>query len=87
MFISSEHSGSSSTIVVLWNHPLYRCSPPTGSNLGFPIEAEDLARLSPLVFDHIDLLGRVFFSLPNSVRRGQLRPLGNPSEPTEETAI
>ncbi len=28
------------------------------STEGFPIEPEDVARLSPLVFDHINLLGR-----------------------------
>jgi hypothetical protein len=39
-----------------------------------------------LVFDHINLLGRYSFSLPDSVQHGQLRPLRNPSETTEEAA-
>jgi hypothetical protein len=50
------------------------------------LEKLDLARISPLVFDHINLLGRYSFSLPDSVQRGQLRPLRNPSEATEEAA-
>ena len=54
---------------------------------GFPVKTEDLARLSPLVFDHINLLGRYSFSLPDAVQRGQLRPLRNPSEATEEAAV
>ncbi len=36
---------------------------------GYPIPSEDVARLSPLVFDHINLLGRYAFSVPDSVIR------------------
>jgi Tn3 transposase DDE domain len=54
---------------------------------GFLVKTEDLARLSPLVFHHINLLGRYSFSLPDAVQRGQLRPLRNPSEATEEAAV
>jgi hypothetical protein len=31
--------------------------------------------LSPLMFDHINFLGRYAFALPDSVAQGQLRPL------------
>jgi hypothetical protein len=47
---------------------------------GYPINPEDVARLSPLGFDHINLLGRYAFSVPDSVVRGELRPLRNPSD-------
>jgi hypothetical protein len=42
---------------------------------GYPVRPEDVALLSPLVFDHINLLGRYAFSFPDSIARGQLRPL------------
>ena len=36
-------------------------------------------RLSPLGLKHINMLGRYAFTLPDSVARGELRPLRNPS--------
>lgn len=51
---------------------------------GHPIRQEDVARLSPLVFDHINLLGRYAFSVPDSVARGQLSPLRNPTDALED---
>ena len=46
---------------------------------GFSVRDEDLVRLSPLGFDHINMLGRYAFVLPDIVARGELRPLRNPS--------
>ena len=46
---------------------------------GFDVRGEDVARLSPLGFDHINMLGRYAFTLPDTVARGELRPLRNPS--------
>ncbi len=53
---------------------------------GFPIQADDVARLSPLIFDHINLLGRYAFNVPDSVVRGELRPLRKPGDAIEEVA-
>jgi len=47
------------------------------------VKTEDLARLSPLGFGHINLLGRYSFQLPESVAKGQLRPLRDPSDADE----
>lgn len=41
---------------------------------GYSISPDDVARLSPLVFDHINLLGRYAFAVPEAVSRGELRP-------------
>lgn len=49
-----------------------------------PIDPEDVARLSPLVFEHINLLGRYAFSVPESVARGELPPLRDPGEAIQE---
>jgi hypothetical protein len=53
---------------------------------GHHVTPEDVARLSPLVFEHINLLGRYAFSVPEAVTRGELRPLRNPAEVLEEVA-
>ena len=37
-----------------------------------------IARLSPMGFDHINILGRYAFRLPETVARGELRPLRDP---------
>ena len=74
-------------IIVLWNTIYIDAAVQQLRTEGFPVKAEDLARLSPLVFNHINLLGRYSFSLPDAVQRGQLQPLRNPSEATEEAAV
>ncbi len=35
----------------------------------------DLARLSPLLHEHVNMLGRYDFTLPQRVAAGELRPL------------
>ena len=45
---------------------------------GHSVRPEDEARLSPLGHEHINLLGRYSFAVPESVARGELRPLRNP---------
>ena len=41
----------------------------------YPVKPEDEARLSPFGQEHINMLGRYSFSLPEAVARGELRPL------------
>ena len=45
---------------------------------GHDVRDEDIARLSPLGFNHINMLGRYAFTLPETVARGELRPLRDP---------
>ena len=45
-----------------------------------PVKPEDVERLSPLLLDHINVLGRYVFALKESVRQGHLRPLRDPGE-------
>lgn len=40
----------------------------------------DIARLSPLLHEHINMLGRYSFIVPDAMARGKLRPLRNPNE-------
>jgi len=65
-------------IVVLWttlymDHVLARLT-----DMGIEPKPEDVARLSPLGFRHINLHGHYHFALPDFVTRGELRPLHEP---------
>ena len=44
----------------------------------YDIRPEDVARLSPLGYNHVNMLGRNAFTLPDTVARGELRPLRDP---------
>ena len=73
-------------IIVLWNTIYINAALQQLEQEGFEIHSEDVARLSPLIFEHINVLGRYAFSLPESVSRGELRPLRNASDLFEEIA-
>lgn len=42
---------------------------------GYPVRDEDAARLSPFGHEHVNMLGRYSFAVPEAVARGELRPL------------
>ena len=46
---------------------------------GFDVRQEDVARLSPLGFDDMNMLGCYAFILPDGIARGDLRPLRDPA--------
>jgi TnpA family transposase len=52
-------------VLVLWN-TLYT---------GAEVKPEDMARLSPLGHEHINVLGRYSFALADGIAQGELRPL------------
>ncbi len=68
-------------IVVLWNTIYMDAALDRLRAEGFDVRAEDVARLSPLGFKHINMLGRYAFTLPDTVARGELRPLRDPGGP------
>jgi len=49
-------------------------------------ESGDVARLSPLLHEHINMLGRYDFTLPEDIGAGQLRPLRDPTSLEEQLA-
>jgi TnpA family transposase len=65
--------------VVLWNTIYIDAALKQLRKDGFAIRDEDVARLSPLGHEHINMLGRYTFTLPDVVARGGLRPLRNPA--------
>ena len=53
---------------------------------GFKVLDEDVARLSLLGHDHINMLGRYAVTLPGRVARGERRPLRDPHQLVDEAA-
>ena len=72
-------------VIVLWNTIYMDAALNQLRAEGFDVRAEDLARLSPLGFDHINMLGRYAFILPDQIARGELRPLRNPAIADDES--
>jgi TnpA family transposase len=62
-------------VIVLWNTIYMDAALNQLRAEGFDVRDEDVARLSPLGFDHINMLGRYAFILPDQIARGELRPL------------
>ena len=71
-------------VIVLWNTIYMEAVLNQLRAEGFDVRAEDVARLSPLGFDHINMLGRYAFILPDRVARGELRPLRDPQNTDDE---
>jgi hypothetical protein len=46
---------------------------------GMEVQNDDIAHLSPLIWRHLNFLGRYDFSLPDTVLNGGLRPPRNPN--------
>jgi TnpA family transposase len=68
-------------IIVLWNTIYMEAALNQIRKEGYEVRKEDVARLSPLVHDHVNMLGRYSFAVPEAVSRGELRPLRNPLDP------
>jgi len=49
--------------------------------ISFEVREEEVERLSPLVSHHINFVGQYHFSLPEAVKRGELRPFYGPHDP------
>ena len=44
-------------------------------NGGYTVNHDDVKRLSPLGYDHINIVGHYSFDLPEEILDGKLRPL------------
>jgi TnpA family transposase len=70
-------------IIVLWNTMYMDAALEQLRHEGYPVNPEDVARLSALTWSHINLLGRYTFALPEAVARGALRSLRRPDDPSD----
>ena len=67
-------------VIVLWNTIYTDAALAQLRREGHAIMDDDVARLSPFGHDHINMLGRYSFAVPDAVTRGELRPLRDPDE-------
>ena len=67
-------------MIVLWNTIYMEAALNQLRTDGYLVKDEDVARLSPLLHEHINMLGRYSFSVPEAVAKGELRPLRDPSD-------
>ena len=65
-------------VIVLWNTIYMDAALGQLRADSYDVRPEDVARLSPLGMKHINMLGRYAFTLPDTVARGELRPLRDP---------
>lgn len=65
-------------MIVLWNTIYMEAALHQLRQDGYLVRDEDVARLSPLLHEHINMLGRYSFSVPEAVANGELRPLRDP---------
>ena len=75
--------GLAINIVVLWNTIYMNAVLVQLRREGSPVRDEDVARLSPLIHQHINVLGRYSFAIPDAIVRGELRPLRDPRSAQE----
>ena len=66
--------------IVLWNTIYMNAALEQLRRDGYRVLEEDVARLSPLIHGHINMLGRYSFAVPESVVNGELRPLRDPAD-------
>jgi TnpA family transposase len=70
--------------VILWNTTYTQDALDTLRAAGKEVLAPDVARLSPLLSQHINFSGTYHFNLPESLSAGQHRPLRTPDRPDGE---
>jgi TnpA family transposase len=73
-------------VIILWNTIYMNAALEQLRAEGYTVRDEDVARLSPTMSHHINLLGRYSFTLPETVARGALRPLRTPEDAMTEAA-
>ena len=71
-------------VIALWNTIYMNAALEQLRAEGYSLKDGDMARLSPIMFDHINFLGRYAFALPESVAQGELRPLRSADAPDDE---
>jgi Tn3 transposase DDE domain len=71
-------------VIALWNTIYMDAALEQLRSEGYSLKPEDVMRLSPIMFEHINFLGRYAFALPESVAQGELRPLRKADAPDDE---
>jgi hypothetical protein len=69
--------------IILWNTLYMDKALEHLRSQGWDINPDDVARLSPLGFIHINMLGRYYFELTEAIQNGGFRPLRDPNDSDE----
>ena len=72
--------------IVLWNTRYIEVALDDLKRSGARVNPLDVARLSPLLHEHVNMLGKYDFTLPEGIASGQLRPLRDPDSLEEYLA-
>jgi TnpA family transposase len=67
-------------MIALWNTIYLEAALTQLREDGYPVLGGDVRRLSPLLHEHINMLGRYSFSMPDAVAKGELRPFRSPAD-------
>ena len=70
--------------VILWNTTYMQDALDSLRAAGKEVLTPDVARLSPLISQHMNFSGTYHFNLPDNLSSGQHRPLRTPDRPDEE---
>jgi TnpA family transposase len=73
--------------IVLWNTRYMERALAQAARQGLEVRPEDVERLWPLGFQHVNMLGRYTFDLAEPLARGALRPLRDPTDPDEQEGL
>lgn|GEM_PF-1640330 len=60
--------------IILWNTVYMEIALDAIRNGGYTVNHDDVKRLSPLGYDHINIVGHYSFDLPEEILDGKLRP-------------
>ena len=74
-------------VLVLWNTVYMDAAIEHLRKNSAGVNADDVARLSPLAHQNVNFLGQYSFALSEAVAQGQLRPLRDPEEEYAEAAL
>ncbi len=61
--------------IILWNTQYLEASLDVLKQAGYHIDIADIQRLSPLGYNHINIMGRYSFNVSDDIEQGRLRPL------------
>jgi TnpA family transposase len=73
--------------IILWNTRYIQRVLTHLERMGIEVRPEDVERVWPLGFQHLNMLGRYSFDLPESLVRGELRSLRDPSDLADEDIL
>ena len=73
--------------IILWNTRYIERALTQLAQIGLDIRPEGVERIWPLGFQHVNLLGRYSFDLPEQLIRGELRSLRDPSDAADEEVL